>query len=106
MLSFAGSLSPDSEAFAIFVNDKLHFRDRKNILSNEVSKKIKSYLETLKDKNLLQKMHFNIGELDTRHGILTICLNAQVPVASFEVEILKVIGESIEGIREVKMTVH
>ena len=50
MLSFTSSLSPDSEAFAIFVNDKLHYRDKKNVLSKEVSKKINSYLGTLKDK--------------------------------------------------------
>ncbi len=50
MLSFASSLSPDNEAFAIFVNDKFHFKDRKNLLSKEVSKKINSYLGTLKDK--------------------------------------------------------
>ena len=49
MLSFASSLSPDSEAFAIFVNDKFHFRDRKNVLSKDVSNKIHSYLGTLKD---------------------------------------------------------
>ena len=50
MLSFAGSLSSDSDAFAIFVNDKFHFKDRKNLLSKEVSKKINSYLGNLKDK--------------------------------------------------------
>jgi len=50
MLSFASSLSPDNEAFAIFVNDKFHFNDRKNILSKEVTKKINSYLSNLKDK--------------------------------------------------------
>ena len=50
MLSFASSLSPDSEAFAIFVNDKFHFNDRKNVLSKEVNKKINSYLDTLKNK--------------------------------------------------------
>ena len=50
MLSFASSLSPDSEAFAIFINDKFNFKDRKNVLSKEVSKKINSYLSTLKDK--------------------------------------------------------
>jgi leucyl aminopeptidase len=50
MLSFASSLSSDSEAFAIFVNDKLHFKDRKNLLSQEVRKKINSYLSNLKDK--------------------------------------------------------
>ncbi len=50
MLSFASSLSPDNEAFAIFVNDKFHFTDKKNLLSKEVSKKINSYLGTLKNK--------------------------------------------------------
>ena len=50
MLSFASSLSPDNEAFAIFVNDNFHFKDRKNLLTKEVSKKINSYLGTLKDK--------------------------------------------------------
>jgi len=50
MLSFASSLSSDNEAFAIFVNDKFHFKDRKNLLSKEVSKKINSYLSNLKDK--------------------------------------------------------
>ena len=50
MLSFTSSLSPDSDAFAIFINDKFHFKDRKNVLSKEVSKKINSYLGTLKSK--------------------------------------------------------
>ena len=60
MLSFASSLSPDSEAFAIFVNDKFHFKDKKSILSKEVSKKINSYLGTLKDK----KSEEEISSLD------------------------------------------
>ena len=50
MLSFASSLSSDNEAFAIFVNDKFHFKDRKNVLPKEVKNKINSYLSTLKDK--------------------------------------------------------
>ena len=50
MLRFASSLSSDIEAFAIFVNDKFHYKDGKNLLSKEVSKKINSYLGTLKDK--------------------------------------------------------
>ena len=57
MLSFASSLSPDSEAFAIFVNDKFHFRDRKNVLSKDVSNKIHSYLGTLKDNKSEEEMH-------------------------------------------------
>ena len=60
MLSFASSLSSDSEAFAIFVNDKFHFNDRKNVLSKEASKKINSYLGTLKDK----KSEEEISSLD------------------------------------------
>ena len=60
MLSFASSLSPDSEAFAIFVNDKFDFKDRKNVLSKEVSKKINSYLSTLKGK----KSEEEISSLD------------------------------------------
>ena len=50
MLSFASSLSSDNEAFAIFVNDKFHFKDRKNLLSKEVKNKINSYLSNLKSK--------------------------------------------------------
>ena len=50
MSSFASSLSSDSEAFAIFVNDKFHFKDKKNLLSKEASNKINSYLGTLKGK--------------------------------------------------------
>ena len=50
MLSFTSSLVSDSEAFAIFVNDKFHFDDKKNVLSKETNSKINSYLNTLKDK--------------------------------------------------------
>jgi len=60
MLSFTSSLSPDSEAFAIFVNDKFHFKDNKNILPKEVSGKINSYLGILKDK----KSEEEISSLD------------------------------------------
>ena len=60
MLSFASRLSPDNDAFAIFVNDKFHFKDKRNLLSKEVSKKINSYLGTLKDK----KSEEEISSLD------------------------------------------
>ena len=50
MLSFTSSLGSDSEAFAIFVNEKFHFEDRKNVLSKEATNKINSYLGALKDK--------------------------------------------------------
>jgi len=60
MLSFTSSLSSDSDSFAIFVNDKFHFKDKKNVLSKEVSKKINSYLANLKDK----KSEEEISSLD------------------------------------------
>jgi len=60
MLSFTSSLGSDSEAFAIFVNEIFHFEDRKNVLSKETSKKINSYLSTLKDK----KSEEEINSLD------------------------------------------
>ena len=49
MLSFTSSLGSDSGAFAIFVNEKFHFEDKKNVLSKEVRKKINSYLDKLKN---------------------------------------------------------
>ena len=56
MVSFTGSFSSDSDAFAIFVNDKFNFKDRKNLLSKDVSKKIDSYLNTLRDKKSEQEI--------------------------------------------------
>ena len=50
MLSFSSSLSPDCEAFAIFVDEKSNFNDKKNILKTDISTKIRSYLKVLKDK--------------------------------------------------------
>ena len=58
MLSFTGSLGSDSEAFAIFVNDKFHFEDKKNVLSTEVRKKINLYLDNLKDKKSEEEINF------------------------------------------------
>ena len=57
MLSFTSSLGSDSEAFAIFVNEKFHFEDRKNVLSKEATNKINSYLGTLKDKKNEEKIN-------------------------------------------------
>ena len=50
MLSFTSSLSPDYEAFAIFVTDKYDYKDEKDILSNNEVKKINSFLDVLKVK--------------------------------------------------------
>ena len=50
MLSFTSSLSPDYEAFAIFVTEKYDYKDKKDILSNSVAQKINSFLDVLKVK--------------------------------------------------------
>ena len=50
MLSFASGLSADTEAFAIFVNDKYDYKDKRNILSNSTIQKINSFLRVLKIK--------------------------------------------------------
>ena len=50
MLSFASSLNGDREAFAVFVNDKYRYRDKKNLLSKNVAQKISSFLSTLRAK--------------------------------------------------------
>ena len=51
MLSFASSLSPDSDAFVIFVSEKYVYEDKKGILSNSTTQKINSFLSVLKVKN-------------------------------------------------------
>ena len=50
MASITGSLSPDSDALAIFVNEKHQYRDKKGLLSKELIKKINSFIKTLKIK--------------------------------------------------------
>ena len=50
MLSFASGLSVDTEAFAIFVNDKYDYKDKRNILSNSTIQKINSFISILKIK--------------------------------------------------------
>ena len=39
MLSFTSSLSPDSEALAIFVTEKYDYRDKRDILSSKKNKR-------------------------------------------------------------------
>ena len=60
MLSFAGSLSDSSDAFVIFVTEKYEYKDKNNILSNELVKKIDSFLKSLKNK----KKNEEISSLD------------------------------------------
>jgi len=50
MLSFIGSLSPDSEAFAVFVNEKHDYKGKGEVLPNATVQKINSFLKTLKTK--------------------------------------------------------
>ena len=50
MLSFASGLSPNSTAFVIFVTEKYVYRDKRDILSADVVKKINSFLSILKVK--------------------------------------------------------
>ena len=51
MLSFTGGLSPNSEAFAIFVTEKYLYENKKGILSNNTVERIDSYLSVLKVKD-------------------------------------------------------
>ena len=50
MLSFTASLSPNSTAFALFVNEKYDYKDAKGILSKDITKKIDLFLKSLKEK--------------------------------------------------------
>ena len=50
MASFTSSLSPDSDAFAIFVDEKYNFNDKKHILSKDLNQKINSFIRVLKVK--------------------------------------------------------
>ena len=50
MASFTRSLSPDSDAFAIFVNEKYAFKDKKGILSKDITTKINSFIKVSKNK--------------------------------------------------------
>ena len=38
MLSFTGSLSPDSDALAIFVTENYEYKDKRHVLSSDVEK--------------------------------------------------------------------
>ena len=48
MLSFTGSLSLNSDAFAIFVTEKYVYKDKKGILAADTIKKINSFIGVLK----------------------------------------------------------
>ena len=50
MLSFTSSLSPDNEAFVLFVTEKYDYKDKQDILQSDVIQKIDSYLGVFKKK--------------------------------------------------------
>ena len=50
MASFISSLSPNSDAIAIIVNDKYDYKDKKGILSKKQIEKINSFIKILKSK--------------------------------------------------------
>ncbi len=50
MASFISSLSQDSDAFAIFVNEKYVYEDKRGVLPKNISQKIDSFIRVLKDK--------------------------------------------------------
>ena len=52
MLNFSSSLSPDSDALVIFVNDKFRYNDKKGVLSKALGQKLKSYISALISKKL------------------------------------------------------
>lgn len=63
MLSFTSSLSPDSDAFVIFVTEKYVYKDKRHILSSNTVQKINSFLSILKVKNKEEKIcSFDISD--------------------------------------------
>jgi len=63
MLSFTTSLSPDIEAFVIFVTEEYNFKDKKNVLSSITVQKINSFLRLLKEKRKGEEVSsFDISE--------------------------------------------
>ena len=63
MLSFTGSLSPDSDALAIFVTENYEYKDKRHVLSRDVEKKINSFLGVLKVKKIKEDINsFDISD--------------------------------------------
>ena len=55
MVSFTSSLSSNSDALAIFVNENYTYKDKKGVLSKSLVKKINSFLYTIKAKKKKMK---------------------------------------------------
>ena len=63
MVSFTSSFSPDSDAIAIFVNEKYGYKDKKGILSKSSIQKINSFLSLIKSKKKNEDIFsFDISE--------------------------------------------
>jgi leucyl aminopeptidase len=63
MVSFTSSLSPDSDAIAIFVNEKYGYKDKKGILSKSLVQQINSFLSVSKVKKKDEEIiSFDISE--------------------------------------------
>ena len=66
--------------------------------------KIERLFSGLIKEGYLTKGHFEIFELDLKKGDLVFLIFVDAPIPDLELEIIKVIGESIDGIRQIKMT--
>ena len=55
MASFTSSLSPDSDAFALFVDERYGYKDKKGVLSKNLVEKINSFIGVLKAKKKIMK---------------------------------------------------
>ena len=64
MASFTSSLSPTSDAFVVFVNEKYEYKDNKAIFPKDISQKIDSFLKVLKTKN--KKDEINSLDISTK----------------------------------------
>jgi len=63
MLSFASNLSPNSNAFVLFVTENCEYKDKKGILSKELVKKIDLFLKSLKVKDKKEEINsFDISD--------------------------------------------
>jgi len=63
MLSFTSSLSPNSDALAIFVTEKYDYKDKNGLLSKDLIQKIDSYLKIIKAKSKKEEINsFDISE--------------------------------------------
>ena len=125
MLSFTSSLSPDTEAFAIFVNDKLHFKDKKNILSkDEYNKKISlfrkkfdSYKKNRQEKiesvskkkveatkKLLSELNPLLADYSKNNGISIILRKKDIVIAKTSLDISDEIIELLNSkIKKIKL---